>query len=113
MRVRVMLNVFRFQVKTLKPLSTLKLQQLISLMEEESFMDEQYIASEGEMGDKFFIIVHGKVRRHVGKQTNKHDVVICISLVVSLSVVGDDVVGRKAQFGGSGAKTTMKLCRAL
>lgn len=50
------------QVKTLKPLSTLKLQQLCSLMEEESFVDEQYIATEGEMGDKFYIAVHGNVR---------------------------------------------------
>ena len=49
------------QVKTLKPLSTLKLQQLISLMEEESFADEEYIATEGEMGEKFFIIVLGRV----------------------------------------------------
>ncbi len=50
-----------FQVKTLKPLSTLKLQQLISLMEEESFANEEYIATEGEMGEKFFMIVHGSV----------------------------------------------------
>lgn len=50
-----------FQVKTLKPLSTLKLQQLINLMEEESFANEEYIATEGEMGEKFFIIVHGSV----------------------------------------------------
>lgn len=50
------------QVKTLKPLSTLKLQQLINLMEEESFADQEYIASEGEMGEKFFIIVMGNVR---------------------------------------------------
>lgn len=50
------------QVKTLKPLSTLKLQQLISLMEEESFKDEEYIATEGQLGEKFFIVVLGNVR---------------------------------------------------
>lgn len=94
-------------MKTLKPLSTLKLQQLISLMEEESFVDEQYIASEGEMGDKFFIIVLGKVRGHVGKQSNKHGVEIRISRAVSLSVVGDDGVGCKVQVGGIGARTRM------
>ncbi|CAM9180795.1 unnamed protein product, partial [Hapterophycus canaliculatus] len=47
------------KVKTLKPLSTLKLQQLISLMEEEHFVGGQHIATEGEMGDKFFIVVLG------------------------------------------------------
>lgn len=52
------------QVKTLKPLSTLKLQQLCSLMEEEVFVDEQYIATEGEIGDKFYITVLGNVRNH-------------------------------------------------
>lgn len=51
-----------FKVKTLKPLSTLKLQQLISLMEEESFKDEEYIATEGQLGEKFFIVVLGNVR---------------------------------------------------
>lgn len=49
------------QVKTLKPLSTLRLQQLCSLMEEESYVDEQYIATEGEMGDRFFIMLAGNV----------------------------------------------------
>lgn len=49
------------QVKTLKPLSTLKLQQLCSLMEEETFVDEQYIATEGEMGDRFYITLMGNV----------------------------------------------------
>ncbi|CAN0411936.1 unnamed protein product, partial [Laminaria digitata] len=49
------------QVKTLKPLSTLKLQQLCSLMEEETFVDEQYIATEGEMGDRFYITLAGTV----------------------------------------------------
>ncbi|CAM9881757.1 unnamed protein product [Pylaiella littoralis] len=47
------------KVKTLKPLSTLKLQQLISLMEEENFADQAYIANEGERGEKFFIVVVG------------------------------------------------------
>lgn len=50
------------QVKTLKPLSTLKLQQLIGLMEEESFKNEEYIATEGQLGEKFFIVVLGTVR---------------------------------------------------
>lgn len=50
-----------FQVKTLKPLSTLRLQQLISLMEEETFKNEEYIATEGQLGEKFFIVVLGDV----------------------------------------------------
>lgn len=50
------------QVKTLKPLSTIKLQQLCALMEEETFVNEQYIATEGETGEKFFIAVTGMVR---------------------------------------------------
>lgn len=55
------------QVKTLKPLSTLKLQQLISLMEEENFADQAYIANEGERGEKFFIVVLGNVS--ISRQT--------------------------------------------
>lgn len=49
------------QVKTLKPLSTLKLQQLCSLTEEETFVDEQYIATEGQMGDRFYMVLAGTV----------------------------------------------------
>lgn len=30
-------------------------------MKEESFTDEQYIATEGEIGDKFYIVVLGNV----------------------------------------------------
>lgn len=56
------------QVKTLKPLSTLKLQQLINLMEEETFKNEEYIATEGQMGEKFFIVVQGDVR--ISPKTN-------------------------------------------
>lgn len=40
----------------------MKLQQLISLMEEEAFKDEEYIATEGQLGEKFFIVVLGNVR---------------------------------------------------
>lgn len=65
------------QVKTLKPLSTLKLQLLISLMEEESFVDGQYVATEGETGDKFFIIVLGNVRECL--QTNTCACAACFS----------------------------------
>lgn len=50
------------QVKTLKPLSTRKLQQLCALMEEETYVDEQHIAAEGEVGEKFFITIMGTVR---------------------------------------------------
>ena len=50
-------------MKTLKPLSTLKLQQLISLMEEETFKHEEYVVTEGQMGEKFFIVVLGNVRK--------------------------------------------------
>lgn len=49
------------QVKTLRSLSTLKLQQLSSLMEEESFVDQQDIATHGEELKKFFVIVAGTV----------------------------------------------------
>lgn len=49
------------QVKTLKPLSTLKLQQLAGLMEEEAFADDHYIATEGEISDKFYIMAVGTV----------------------------------------------------
>lgn len=33
-------------------------------MDEEAFVDEQYIATEGEIGDKFYITVLGNVRKH-------------------------------------------------
>lgn len=49
------------QVKTLKPLSALKLQQLCALMEEVTFEDEEYITREGEAGEKFFLTIIGTV----------------------------------------------------
>eukprot|EP00903_Cladosiphon_okamuranus_P018322 g16856.t2 len=62
------------KVKTLKPLSTLKLQQLISLMEEESFKNEEYIATEGELGEKFFIVVLGNVKCYIGVGHEREEV---------------------------------------
>lgn len=60
------------QVKTLKPLSTLKLQQLCGLMKEESFVDGEYIATEGETVDKFYVTIQGNV-----SDTNKTTTSTC------------------------------------
>lgn len=39
----------------------MKLQQLCGLMEEETYIDEEHILREGEVGDKFYITVAGTV----------------------------------------------------
>lgn len=49
------------QVKTLKMLSMMKLQQLCTLMEEETFADDEHIVTEGEIGEKFYITIAGTV----------------------------------------------------
>lgn len=38
-----------------------KLQQLCSLMEEETFVDEEHIIREGQVGEKFYITIAGTV----------------------------------------------------
>lgn len=67
------------QVKTLKPLSTLKLQQLCAILEEENFVNEQYIATEGDMGEKFYLTVMGTVRS------------ICLCKILSVQIISSSL----------------------
>eukprot|EP00611_Tribonema_gayanum_P005379 TRINITY_DN145_c4_g1_i1.p1 TRINITY_DN145_c4_g1~~TRINITY_DN145_c4_g1_i1.p1 ORF type:complete len:1103 (-),score=403.39 TRINITY_DN145_c4_g1_i1:604-3912(-) len=107
-----MIKVLR-KVKTLSKLTTLRLQQLCEALKEEEFKAGEYIARQGEAGDKFYVVASGEVSCCLRGEGGEEEQVSRIGkngFFGETALLRSDV--RKVSFVAAGQVRVLSLSRA-